>query len=115
MDHAALALSLSLAGLAEMTVLLVVLRRRLGPLLGALAGSLWRTVAATAVMAALLLPIAGALAVVTDPASGRGLDDWFWLLSAMGWGAVGYLTTAVLIGSPEATAIWRLVARRARR
>ena len=114
MGYAGLALSLSLASLAEMTVLLLVLRRRLGPVLGALAGSLWRTGAATAVMAALLLPVEGALAAVTDPARGRGLDDWFWLLSAMGWGAVGFLTTAVLIGSPEATAIWRLVARRAR-
>jgi putative peptidoglycan lipid II flippase len=112
LGHGGLALALSLAGLAEMTVLLIVLRRRLGPLLRGLAGSLGRTALATAVMVGLLLPVGEALAVVTSPARGRGLGEALWLLSALAVGLAGYLTAAVLAGSPEAATLWRVVAGR---
>lgn len=112
LGHGGLALALSLAGLAEMTVLLIVLRRRLGPLLRGLAGSLGRTALATAVMVGLLLPAGEALAVVTSPARGRGLGEALWLLSALAMGLAGYLTAAVLAGSPEAATLWRAVAGR---
>lgn len=112
MGHAGLALSLSLAALAEMALLLVLLRRRLGPLLGGLAGALGRTTLAAVVMAALLLPVSEALAVVTNPARGRGLVEIAWLLTALGWGAAGYLVTAWLAGAPELRALQAAVARR---
>lgn len=112
LGHGGLALALSLAGLTEMVVLLIVVRRRLGPLLSGLAGSLGRTVLATAVMAGLLLPVSEALVAVTSPARGRGLGEALWLLSALAVGLAGYLGAAVLAGSPEAATLWSAITGR---
>jgi putative peptidoglycan lipid II flippase len=108
LGHGGLALSLSLAGLAEMAVLLIVLRRRLGPLLAGVVGTLGRTALAAAMMAAVLLPIAEPLAVVTDPARGRGLGQLVWLATAIGWGAAAYFGVAALTGAPELRQLWRI-------
>jgi putative peptidoglycan lipid II flippase len=112
MGQNGLALALSLASLVEMTVLLLLVRRRLGPLLGDLRGAVGRTLLASLAMLIVLLPATPALTLVTDPAGGRGLGEWYWLLSALAWGSVAYLVAAWLLGSPEVRTLARAVQHR---
>lgn len=112
LGHAGLALALSLASLAEMSVLLIILRRRLGPLGSGLFGSVGRTLLGTAVMALLLWPAAGPLAVVTNPSGGRSPGQILWLISAIAWGGLAFLLVARATGSAEWLSLRGLVARR---
>lgn len=114
MGHGGLALAMSLASLAEMTILVIVLRRRLGAFLRSLWPALWRTLLGAGVMTALLLPVSEPLAVVTAPIGGRSLGQVVWLGSAVGWGAAGYLATMALLRSPELASFWGPLARRLR-
>ena len=115
MGHGGLALAFAVANLAEMVVLLVVARQRIGDFLSGVVGSIWRIALATLVMTALLLPVAAPLATVTDPAGGRAVTQPLWLASAIGWAAVSYLLVAVVTRSPEMAMVWRLVESRLRR
>jgi hypothetical protein len=95
-----------------MRVLVAVLRRRLGPLLPGLGGSLLRTTLAAAAMGILLLPLSGPLAVVTNPAAGRSVGQALWLGSAVGWAVLAYLGAAAALGSPEILALGRPILAR---
>jgi putative peptidoglycan lipid II flippase len=96
--HGGLALANSLATALEMGALILLLRGRLGGLAsGAMAGSLWRSIAAAAGMG---LAVAGWARVVTAP---------LWLAGPGGalLGAGVYFLLAYLLRSPEMKSLRR--------
>ena len=106
MPHGGLALSNSLATTIEMTVLLGIIRRRLGGLQGKrMLPSLARIGLASLLMGA----VAGALAWLLK-------DQGAWLAAgvAITIGLVQYVTASLALGSPEPWALWDLIARRGR-
>jgi putative peptidoglycan lipid II flippase len=104
--HGGLALSNSLATTAEMAVLLIVIRRRLGGLEGRrLAGSLART----GLSAALMGGAAGMLAWLLADAN-------IWLAggAAIVAGITVYGGVSLALGAPEPRAVWGIVRSRSR-
>jgi putative peptidoglycan lipid II flippase len=104
--HGGLALSNSLATMAEVTTLLVIVRRRLAGLEGRrLAGSLARTGLSAAVMGG----TAGAMAWLLA-------DSSAWLVggAAVLGGVAVYGGLSLALGAPEPRAVWRMVRARRR-
>lgn len=113
LGHSGLALALSLASLTEMVILVVVLRQRLGALLGPVLASLWRVLLATAALIAVIQPVVNAITILTNPSGGRSLGQLFWLGSTLAWGLLAFGLTAAATRSPEWQTIWQAVAGRA--
>jgi putative peptidoglycan lipid II flippase len=104
MPHGGLALSNSLATTAEMAVLLILLRHRLGGLEGwEMLHSLGRMALAAGAMAAVAAAVAGGLA---------GYGPWLAGGVAITLGGLSYLLLSLAIGSPEPRAVWSLLRSR---
>jgi putative peptidoglycan lipid II flippase len=108
MEHDGLALAMSLATIIEASLLFVVLRRRLaGPEAGYLPGFLLRTIAATALMAA-VVSVFIAVEEGADPLGSRTM--WEALVQVVGGGALGagtFFLAALVLRCEEARAFWR--------
>jgi putative peptidoglycan lipid II flippase len=101
MTHGGLALSNSLATSAEMAVLLILIRRRLGGLEGRrLVGSLVRIGTSAAVMG-------GAVGLVTWLLAGS--NAWLVGVLAIAAGLGIYGGVSLLLGAPEPLAVWSMV------
>lgn len=115
MGHGGLALAISIASTLEMVLLVVILRRRIGPLSPALTRSVLRALAA----AALFMPVAwwmgNQLAIATDPAGGRSIGGYLLFAYGLGTAAAVFFGLAYLLGSQEVPATVRrlpLIGRR---
>jgi putative peptidoglycan lipid II flippase len=108
MEHDGLALAMSLATIVEASLLFVVLQRRLAGLeTGHLASFLLRTVAATALMAAVVSVFIAAEEGV-DPLGAHTV--WEALVEVAGGGTLGggtFFLAALLLRCEEARAFWR--------
>lgn len=108
MEHDGLALAMSLATIVEASLLFIVLQRRLAGLeAGKLASFLLRTVAATALMAAVVAVFIAA-EEAADPLGARTV--WEALVKVAGGGALGagtFFLAALLLRCEEARAFWR--------
>ena len=106
MEHDGLALAMSLATIVEASLLFIVIRQRLaGPEAG-LAGFLVRTIAATALMAAVVVAFI-AVEEAIDPLGSRTV--WEALVQVMGGGALGsgaFFLTAFVLRCEEVRAFW---------
>lgn len=102
-----LAASMSVTTAAEMTILLVVLRARIGPFDPAVWRSFLTSALATAVMAGVLLLIRDRLTAVTDPSGGKSLWQVAFFLFALGVGLYTYLVAAWYLGSRELNELGR--------
>ncbi len=101
LGHRGLALSLSLTTTLEMTILLLVLRRRLGGFGAGLFGSLARMLAAAAVMALPSWWLAGPLALATDPSTGRSPSQLLAFAYTLAAVAASYFVAARSLGIAE--------------
>jgi len=108
MEHDGLALAMSLATIIEASLLFIVLQRRLaGPEAGYLAGFLLRTIAATALMAA-VVSVFIAVEEGADPLGGHTM--WEALVQVVGGVALGggaFFLAALVLRCEEARAFWR--------
>jgi len=108
MEHDGLALAMSLATIIEASLLFIVLQRRLAGLdASKLASFLLRTVAATALMAA-VVAVFIAVEEAADPLGARTV--WEALVKVAGGGALGggtFFLAALLLRCEEARAFWR--------
>jgi putative peptidoglycan lipid II flippase len=106
MPHGGLALSNSLATSAEVVVLMLILRRRMGGLEGGrLAISLARTMFATLVMGG----VASSLIVLLN-----SLPVWLMAGLSIAAGAAVYVGTSLALGATEPRAVWAMVRSRQR-
>jgi putative peptidoglycan lipid II flippase len=106
MPHGGLALSNSLATTLEMSVLLGIVRHRLGGLEGRrMASSLARIGLSALVMGS----VVGLMALLL-----AGTNVWLMGGLAMGAGLVVYLAASLLLGAAEPRAVWGLVRSRGR-
>jgi len=107
MEHDGLALAMSLAAIVEASFLFIVLQRRLaGPEAGYLPSFLLRTIAATALMAAVVWVFI-AVEEAADPLGARTV--WEALVKMVGSGVLGgstFFLAAFLLGCEEARAFW---------
>jgi len=107
--HGGLALAISIAATLEMIVLVIVLRKRIGPL----ATVLWRSLSRSLLATALFLPVAWwmgpLLARATDPTDGRSLLGYLLFGYSIGTAVAVFFGLAYLMGSPEVPAIVRRI------
>lgn len=96
-----LAGSISVTSGMEMLILLAIMRGRIGPFDPAVWRSFLKSVAATAVMAVVLLSIRSRLAIVTDPVGGKSLGQVVSFLFAVVIGAYTYVVAAWYLKSEE--------------
>ncbi|HEX5503052.1 MAG TPA: murein biosynthesis integral membrane protein MurJ [Thermomicrobiales bacterium] len=96
-----LAGSISVTSGMEMLILLAIMRRRIGPFDPAVWRSFLKSVAATAVMAAVLLFIRPRLTAVTNPVGGKSLGQVAVFLFAVVIGAYTYVVAAWYLKSEE--------------
>lgn len=101
MGHKGLALSISITTTIEMTILLVVLFRRVGGLGSELARSLGKMILATLIMLAVALKFAGPLARATNPAHGRSLSSMSAFVVTLAAAGLTYLVAAWYLRCPE--------------
>lgn len=112
LGHGGLALSISITTTIEMTILLVVLQRRLGGLGRTLLDSIWRSALAAGAMAVAAIWLAGPLERATDPTHGRSIfamAAFAYTLFAVG---ATYLVAAYFLRSPELFEAWSRVRAR---
>lgn len=96
-----LALSISITTTIEMTILLVVLYRRLGGFGMQLFDSIFKTVLASGVMLFVALIFATPLEKATNPAHGRSIESLLAFVLTLGAVGATYLVTAWYIRSPD--------------
>lgn len=113
MRHAGLTLATSLAGVAQLVVLLVLLRRRTGPLgLGSVVGASLRMGVASAVMGGVLFGLTAWRPWLTEAMAPAQLGL---LMLALVLGGLAYLGVAHALGVSEASTFTRGILRRVRR
>lgn len=107
--HGGLALAISIAVTLEMIILVVILRSRIG----ALAASLWSSVARTVLSTLIFAPVAwwmgSLLADATDPTGGRSIGGYLLFAYSLGTAMALYFAFAYAFKSPEVPAIVRRV------
>ncbi len=108
--HAGLALSTSLAATVNLILLVLMLRRRLGPLgAGELAGSFARSLLASAAMVPAVRYVAG---LTEWSAHGHLIVHAAVLLAAVSVGIAVFVVVAALLGGSEVQSVTRLVRQR---
>ncbi|HJL19517.1 MAG TPA: murein biosynthesis integral membrane protein MurJ [Sandaracinaceae bacterium LLY-WYZ-13_1] len=113
LEHVGIAVALSAAGVAQLAMLLWLLRRRAGRLgLRPVVGSALRIGAAAVVMGL----VSGAIAQLGDwERGGNHAPNVAWLVAAVTTGAGVYLGAAWLLRVPELRELWAAARRRAAR
>lgn len=107
MGHGGLALAISIAATLEMILLVVILRRRIGPLSPALTASVLRAIAAALLFVPAAWWMGGQLATATDPTDGRSVGAYLLFAYGLGTAAAVFVGFAYLMGSPELPATIR--------
>ncbi|MFH2010975.1 MAG: murein biosynthesis integral membrane protein MurJ, partial [bacterium] len=113
LQHLGLALAISLSSVVNFTLLVILLRRRLGRLgLRKVVGSAARALAASAVMGAVAW---GGCRLMARPGFGRGFGRAAVLLGAVTVAGFVYFGAAALLRCPELSELWRALRRRGNR
>lgn len=109
-QHVGIAMALSAAGVAQLAMLLWLLRRHTGRLgLKRVGASAVRISTAAGVMGA---ACAGTASCGAWHLGGNHGPNFAWLAAAVAAGAIAFLTMAKLLGAPELAELWAAVQRR---
>ena len=107
MGHAGLALSFALTTTGEMTILLIILRRRIGGWSSAAWGAVTRSLVATALFVPVAYWMGNTLANATDPEMGRSVIGYALFAFGVGTAALVYVAIAYALGARELYAFAR--------
>jgi putative peptidoglycan lipid II flippase len=107
MGHAGLALSFALTTTGEMTILLIILRRRIGGWSTAAWGAVTRSIVATALFVPVAYWMGNTLADATNPSMGRGVIGYALFAFGIGTAVLVYAAIAYVLGARELYAFAR--------